>query len=497
MRCMFKSRDPRRLLCWLCCVPLAAALGGCGGDEAPQEPVANDLGQPFVTDQEGGVLILHGANMSNAAKSTPYLPDYSEQEVTRLSSDWGFNFARFLLSWSGVEPKAGEYDMAYLDRVEQALDAYHAAGIHVLLDMHQDVFSEFICGNGAPEWAVRTDGEAVECPSKWFLGYLQPGVQRAFDNFWSTSGPHADVQAHYVEMWAAVVKRLKDHPAVIGYDIMNEPHPGSDFDALEALGVDSPNGPSPGFDRDKLQPFYQRVINRIREEDENHWIAFEPRYGAPSTGLASYFTGLDDPRSGPPRLLYAPHLYSIQLENSGVFDPEADHTVKNWEQHRQAENQLLGTALVAGEWGLDPASEKAELFFRQVLEASDRLMAGWAYWDYRDGGWSWLNADGSERAIAGELVRTYPQRIAGVPKSYSYNAETRVFTLVYADDPSVSGTTQIYVPAARHYPAGWELQVSDADGTWSSEWDSVREVLSLTTPASSGEHTVTIQPTLK
>jgi endoglycosylceramidase len=468
-------------------------------DEIEQEPflIPDEYNKPFITDEEGGVLILHGANVDRGAKSSPYYSNITREQALRFSSDWGLNFVRLLILWAGVEPQPGVYDSEYLDMIEERLDWFHEADVHVFLDMHQDVYSEFTCGAGAPLWAVRDDGLDIDCPAQWFLGYFEPGVQRAFDNFWNYDGEHSDLQDHYADMWAAVATRFKDHPAVLAYDIMNEPHPGSDFDALEALGVESPDGPSPLFDRTKLQPFYQRVINRIREVDADTWIGFESRYGAPGNGMASYFTKLDDPRQGSPRLFYAPHLYSVAMENDQAYDPESDKTITKWENHRASEIAIMDVPLVAGEWGFHNEWPNADLFMSETLDMYDRLQAGWAYWSWDPGGWSWLNPDETEKDTTNLIVRTYPQRIAGIPKEFHFDTETRVFSMTFFDSANAEGATMIYIPAKRFYPDGWAVTVSDPAGSWSQQWNEEHEILSVTTPKNGTEHIIEIRPQIQ
>ena len=57
--------------------------------------------------------------------------------------------------------------------------------MYVLLDMHQDLYVPKFNGDGAPEWATYDDGLPVKQQNPWALTYLQPGVMRAFDNFWN------------------------------------------------------------------------------------------------------------------------------------------------------------------------------------------------------------------------------------------------------------------------------------------------------------------------
>ena len=46
------------------------------------------------------------------------------------------NFVRLGVMWEGVERKAGEYDMAYLDKIEELINKLGEAGIYTLVDAH-------------------------------------------------------------------------------------------------------------------------------------------------------------------------------------------------------------------------------------------------------------------------------------------------------------------------------------------------------------------------
>jgi endoglycosylceramidase len=469
---------------------LITALFGCADDEE-----APELGPRFVRDDQGRALIFHGINVSSSAKSTPDRhPVFTEADADRVALDWGFDFVRYLIFWDAVEPTKGRYDQAYLDGVEERLDWFAERGVHVLVDMHQDVYSAEFCCDGAPAWAIEDDGQPFELQAQWFANYFQPAVVAAFDNFWEYEGDHPGLQDAYVEAWKVVAERFRDHPAVIGYDMMNEPHPGSRFDALEALGL-RPNktSPSPGFDRDYLAPFYQRVIDGIRAVDEDAWLFFESRYGAPGNGSPSFLPALDDPRSGEDRLVYAPHLYSVSAEASGKY-VESDATVPLWEMNRALELETLRAPLVMGEWGFDLGMVNAERYMRDVLDMADRSLSGWAYWSYDRGSWGPVLGDDSDAWSLDFLVRPYPRAVAGTPLSFGFDPETRVFTLEIARRGGVTGPTEVHVPKARLYPDGYVLEVSDAEGAWSSTWDEARQVLSLELDPKVQTHTVTIRP---
>src|SRR5699024_9930062 len=124
---------------------------------------------------------------------------------------------------------------------------------YIFLDMHQDLYSS-LYSDGAPEWATLTDDLPHVTGDLWSDAYLgSPAVNRALDHFWNNS-PAEDgigLQDHYTAMWRHVVNFFKGCPNIIGYDIMNEPYPGTDgqqvFGAIisayaqNVLGMDNPN----------------------------------------------------------------------------------------------------------------------------------------------------------------------------------------------------------------------------------------------------------------
>ena len=71
-----------------------------------------------------------------------------------------------------------------------------------------------------------------------------------------------------------------------------------------------------------------------------------------------------------------------------------------------------------------------------------------------------LDRPGSlKQAKADILIRTYPQAVAGVPKSFSFDPETKEFLLAFEADPSIDAPTEIFVPVDRHYGGSYTVQV--------------------------------------
>lgn len=442
-----------------------AGVGGAGGTQVPSHR--------FIRDEQGRAVILHGLNIANDAKSDPLRVSATTADfILYMSRAWGFNVSRHLIFWDAIEPEPGVYDEAYLDRLGERLDWYAEAGVFVILDMHQDVYSSVFCCDGAPEWAVRSDGIAFEPRDVWWANYLEPAVERAFDNFWDYEGANADLQEAYISAWLHVIERFGDHPAVLGYDLMNEPDPGS-------MGTSE-------FESTTLPQFYDRFIARIREVDPDGWIFYEPAAFIVNPGGPSDLGSVQDTRAGDSHLVYAPHLYDPTIFLGDGYDGPA--AIERWEANRLAEvDERHPVPLVIGELGAGPAD-----YHRDVLEMADRLGSGWMLWSSDSFFEAFL--DGREPADILDLVRVSAQRVAGDPIDFAYNPARRVFSLRFAQREGVEGPTEIYIPEARIYPDGWTLSVSDPQGSWSSDWNPERGVLSIMTDPSQTEHVIRIDP---
>lgn len=483
--------------------PASDAGTDAPGDDAGSDAgtdAGTDAGPPpprlFITDMQGRALILHGINDGTAKDDPEFSPSFTEPDVQRFTDEWGLNFDRYLVFWEAAEPTPGTIDQAYLDRIQTRLDWAAAHGMMVMLDMHQDVYARRFCCDGAPSWAIRDDGQPFTLQSIWSLNYVQPAVEHAFDNFWSYDAANRDLQDHYGDVLVALATRFHDHPALLGFDLINEPSGGSaiDLNEIQRGVATGPTSRTSVFDQTRLIPFYQRMIERIRAVDQDHWIFFEPRFGAAGSGAVQYFPPLTDPRAGEPRIVYAPHLYSFLYEAASAYQP-TDRTVARWEAARIEESRTTNYPILMGEFGMDRTFPGAAQYLDDVLDMADRQMLSWAYWAYSPGTWGfWDPVAMTEHPNIDQLVRVYPQRVAGTPTSWSWDRHTHVFTLAFDTRAGVTGPTEIFVPSERFFAGGFDVTSTDPMGSWSSTFDATRHVLSITTSDTVPSHAFTIAP---
>ncbi|MDB5227516.1 MAG: hypothetical protein JWN78_1709 [Bacteroidota bacterium] len=439
----------------------------------------------ILQDQYGRQLIIHGVNTTGSAKADPERqPWIQESDVQREADSFGFSADRYLIFWDAIEPQQGVFDETYLDKIEQRVNWYAAHNMHVFLDMHQDLYSIEFGGDGAPAWALRPNGYPVNTNNPygtaWFLKSLDPAVSACFQNFWQYT-TYKELQDHYMMAWKKVAERFKNNPAVIGYDLMNEPYAG-----------DLVNNLNGNFELGQLRDFYKRLITAIRTVDNDKYLFFEPTSLGVNNGLASALQKVSDTRSIP-HLAYAPHCYPLFVEAvPGPYDAPAHDQLISWETQRTREMKKYNCPLIVGEFGLSPTLPGYSDFLNDLFVFTDSVQAGWTYWANDHGGWAPLNVDGTESPIMQWLIRTYPKAVAGRIKRFTFERSTKKFNLTYLSNSAISHPTEIFVPS-RYYPNGWNLSVTGT-AHYTQEFDAAKQLLKVSTTESAK---VTIEITAK
>jgi endoglycosylceramidase len=461
-------------------VLLAAALSAVAAAPAaaaPTGPLSN-VGR-WVTDAEGRVVILHGVNM--VYKRPPYAPDaigFGDDDAAFLASE-GYDTVRVGIIYKALEPQPGVYDDAYLDRIAQTVATLGRHGINSMLDFHQDMYNERFQGEGWPDWAVQDDGLPAEPKMGFSNNYLfMPALQHAFDHFWNNDpGPGGvGLQDSYAAAWRHVAERFRGNPDVLGYEVMNEPWPGSTWQTCA-----NPAG-CPVFDA-TLTAFVKRVIAAIRTADPAGLVWFEPNVifndGAD--------TNLGDP--GDKHVGFAFHDYCLI---GGAFfkggDPGPGQECDTFDDlvfaNAEKYSQKTGAALLMTEFGATTDTG----VLRKMADRSDLAMVGWQEWHYCGCDDPTTAGPGDTQALVldprkpptgdnldtsklGALSRPYPQVVAGTPKAFGFDAQSKTFTLRYTTARAGGGKlapgaeTEIAVPA-RQYPTGYALEVRGANARY-------------------------------
>lgn len=232
---------------------------------------------PWFKDAHGRTMLLRGGNLGGSTKVPIGLPshvregffnhravsfvgrpcplDEADEHFARLKA-WGLSFLRFLVTWEAIEHAGpGIYDEAYLDYVCQIVERAAAHGINLFIDPHQDVWSRFSGGDGAPGWTFEMLGMDITRFAAtgaaivhnvhgdpfprmiWPTNYAKLAAATLFTLFFGGDDfapqtridgvpVQAYLQQHYIKAIKQLAVRLKDLPNVVGYDTLNEPSAG-------------------------------------------------------------------------------------------------------------------------------------------------------------------------------------------------------------------------------------------------------------------------------
>jgi endoglycosylceramidase len=371
----------------------------------------------WVTDAQGRDLFLRGVDVS-AAEYTP-----TDQALPWGPADFvamraaGVTVVRLPIAWALIEPAPGHFDQAAIDRAVQIVDWAGAAGLRVVLDMHQYLWTACFGGLGIPTWAV------PNCPAAPPTNLVQQeaDILIAENAFWKSPA----LQADFAQAWVRVARAVGQPYFLLGYDLLNEPGPGLIPNEL--------------FEQAYLAPFYRAVGRQLRAVDPGSLLFVEPSILNGLVNGVSQFLG----PIGLSRLVYEPHQYgAVSLNPDGIaglgafdlfgpaqFLPDLTLDV--------AVAQRMGAAIWLGEWGaINPVgSVRPTNFVEDDLTEQDQFMLGSAYWSYDS------SLAGPNAAIGAQLTRVVPDTIAGTPRSIATG--TAGLTLTWLSD---GGQTLISYP---------------------------------------------------
>lgn len=435
---------------------LVLTLAGCGGDESTAtqpvalEPLAIHSDAQWIRDAHRRVVLLRGANYSGLEFGNfigqTHGPD--ERDFAQMAS-WGFNVVRLPIAWSYIETAPGVFDDTYLrEQVDRVISFAAVHRIAVILEMHQFQWSKcFTNGNGAPAWV---------CEGKDFSDDQSGQFAAGCDFFLGGAAPDGrPLMDHFVDLWRFVASHYAGDRRVAGFDYFNEPVAYT----CPGLGVGA-------FEVQVLNPFYRRLRAAVADVG-----ATQTFFYTPSITRNAELATVTEPMG--PNVVYAPHLYT---ETWGLperkYDGDAARIGRDYGL-ALFEAGELGGPLFAGEFGGNTESAggflaATENFLRDSLAEQDRRLVGGAVWAYfpSDNTFSVVDADGREKGeLVDLLARPYARRIAGTPTAMSFDVATKEFAFSFRDDPEANPTepTEIFLPAARHYPGGFEVEVTPGD----------------------------------
>ncbi len=411
-------------------------LSACGDSAGAPRTTPLYADGAHLRDAQGRIALLRGINarvegvfdvtFDDGRTAVEEIPPLTAGDCQRMRA-LGLDLLRLPINWSGIEPARDVYDEAYLQRVDAAIACAADAGVLVLVDLHQDAYSKEIGEDGAPLWSIMPAPEMLlEGPLDDLAARRSSSqVARAFETFFALGDP-AGLQAEFIDMLGMIAARWAEHPAVIGFELYNEPVVGQpEVDAFNFAAAAAVRAAAPG----KLVFFEPSAVRNLFD--------FIPPADAPF------------PVDG---AVYAPHVYTFvfaadprPLEELEARDLEP--SVRNAREEADA----WATPLFIGEFGIGPDTSNADLWMGAQAELHDRYLASDAFWVWKEhvqdswGVHDWDGTTWTERPqIVAWISRVSARRIAGEVVENRWDRTSRALRL----EVRGAGSTphSIYVP---------------------------------------------------
>jgi endoglycosylceramidase len=411
-------------------------LAACTSSPHRTTPLSSDGEQ--LRDAAGRIALLRGVNarvagvfdvtFTDGRAPVETIPPLAAADCTRMRA-LGFDLLRLPIDWSGVEPAPGAYDENYLAAVDAAVQCAASAGMYVLVDLHEDAYSKEIGEDGAPLWAIQPPPTMLLQGPLTDLGdrRVSAQVDAAFATFFDPSDP-AMLQASYCAMLARVATRWAHDPAVIGFELFNEP-------VADAAQVDA---------------FSTRAARCVRDAAPDKLVLFEP------TALRNLLDSVPLAKSAFPvaSSVYSPHVYTYVFDSDPTRLEQLQPGDANLEASVSAardEARAWHAPLFVTEFGIGPTQPNADLWMGQQAQLHDKYLACDAFWVWKEyGGWGVYDPPGTDWIERPQVVawisRVHAARIAGdvVANDYDYTQDALRLEIVKG---STRGTAHsIYVP---------------------------------------------------
>ena len=306
-------------------------------------------GQGFQ-DEHGRHAFLHGINFvdKNPEKRPAGVPPWTDHDLAQAAS-WGLNGVRLGVIWAAAMPAPGRPDQAYLTWLTSQVEACHRAGLHVVLDAHQDLYAQ-AHSDGAPAWATLTEPVTGSLLPRHFELLIGAFAQLTVQDPMRVAADWEDPEAKFAQL------QHLDDP---------ELHRALGDAVAPALAE---------FDASPVAEFYQRVGGAIRSAGHEHVILRENTYlsnmGVPC--LAPLPEGI-----GP--VAFSPHAYDLVVDTPAVTMASDRRVLTILERHAELQQRWDRPSLL-GEWGALSTYDGVAGHSHAIQDFVDEHLWSQTYW---------------------------------------------------------------------------------------------------------------------
>jgi endoglucanase len=318
---------------------LAAALIAGLAPAAAQTKFVHQQGKQLA-GPGGEPLILRGINLGNWLVPEGYMFRFEHGPQSGREIDALF---RELIGPEATDSFWREWRDTYITRED--IQLIRKAGLNsVRIPLHHALFEEngpgFQYLDRAIQWCREAGLYAILDLHAAPGGQTGTNIDDSWGYPWLFESPQA--QQETIALWRRLASRYKDEPAVLGYDLLNEPVPH--FPALQRYNA-------------ALEPLFKRIVAAIREVDTNHVVIL--------TGAQwdSNFKVLGPPFDS--NVLYTFHKY---------WTPPTRDVIADYLAYRDRYNVPV--------W-LGESGENTDDWIANFVRVLNGEQVGWCFWPYK------------------------------------------------------------------------------------------------------------------
>lgn len=378
-----------------------------------------------IVDASGKTVILRGCvTITHDGPSSPVI--YTANDYKRLKA-WGANYQSIRLFAANIGA-TGTVGLIALNNFLVVLDTMVARA------KTQGIYTEFkltMYGTAGFEW----------------------------DSVWNDNNGE---QNQIITGWKNIWNRYKTEPAVIGYDLLNEPGRGIISETVFVCA--------------HLNLLYQKIIDSLQVIDSSKMALIQSAVHSVLGQINSYPYSCPIAKSN---VIYAPHFYVNILYPA---DPNDTSGYAERISQYKAEAVMHNSPLLIGEYGVpwnaandSIAIKKAQYVVTETaaLTLFDSLKIGFSRPWFSDDkakvtndiNWALISDTsglaGPERKFIFDIIsRPYPQKTAGTLLSTKYYDASKKATIKYLPNPAF-GSTTIFIPRKRHFNDSLVIQYNN------------------------------------
>lgn len=206
-----------------------------------------------------------------------------------------------------------------------------------------------------------------------------------------------DFQLQTKQFWHDIAKELKDHPAIVGYNILNEPH-------VERVYSQGSNAASKN-NKQKIQQimykFYAKVIDSIRQVDQATTIILDCTAHADPQAF-EYFLPHNTKNILYSFHMYEPYEYTNAKINNGKFIYPGLVVSKAWNKEAlkeymqpvinfQRRYNIPSDKILVGEFGGNRKSVGLDKYFQDLISIFNANGWHYAFYAFREDTWDGMD----------------------------------------------------------------------------------------------------------